>query len=106
MKHRAWSKDDGKRASGEGALRIVVGPTGEVTGSVEGPLGPADLAGTADAKHLLASFTPRSAEPTSFAGSVEGTLEGDALEILLRAADGSAETVRAGKATLKRATPP
>ncbi len=104
VKDRAWARDDGKRASGQGLLRIVVGRDGEVGGSVEGPLGPADLVGFAEETRLVATVVPRG--ETSFAGLVEATVRGDALEVVLRASDGTAETVRSGKASLHRSTKP
>ena len=104
VKDRAWARDDGKRASGEGLLRIVVGRDGEVGGRVEGPLGPADLVGFAEETRLVATLVPRGED--SFAGLVEATVRGDVLEVVLRAADGTAEAVRAGKASLQRSAKP
>lgn len=100
VKDRAWALDDGKRATGEGTIRIVVGRDGEVGGSVDGPLGPADLVGVAEAARLVASVVPRGGD--SFAGVVEATAQGDVMEVVLRAADGTAETVRVGKASIAR----
>jgi hypothetical protein len=99
---KAWSKDDGAHGSGEGDLRLEVAPDGSVKGSVEGPLGPADLVGTVEGERVFALLQPRSDEIGAFAGSLEATLEGAALVVRLRAADGAAVAVRSGEARLSR----
>lgn len=102
VKVKPWTSDDGKRGSGEGQLAIEVGPGGEVTGELRGPLGPASVHGIAEGERLLARIVPREEGESAFGGTVEGTLAGGELTFTIRASDGAAETVRKAAGTLAR----
>lgn len=99
---KAWTKDDGARGSGEGDLRLEIAPDGSVKGNLEGPLGPADVVGMVEGERVHAVLRPRSDEIDAFAGSLEATLEGGAMVVRLRAADGAAVAVRTAEARLSR----
>jgi hypothetical protein len=102
VKVKAWSSDDGAHGSGEGELRLEVAPDGSVKGTVEGPLGPADVVGTVEGERVHALLRPRSDEVDAFSGSLEATLEEGVLVARLRAADGAAAAVRSATARLAR----
>lgn len=102
VKVKPWTSDDGKRGSGEGELRIDVGPEGEAKGELLGPLGPADVLGVVEGERLLARFVPREEGEAAFAGTVEGTIADGQLSFTIRASDGEAVTVRKAAGKLKR----
>jgi hypothetical protein len=73
-----WNVPDSGAGLGEGTVYVTVdGATGRVSGTVEGPLGPATLAGIASDGKISATVARQDASDRGFAGTLQGTLSGD-----------------------------
>lgn len=107
-----WRGDDAGDGLGDGSLSLVVErPSGLVTGSLSGPLGPAIVRGTVDGILLTATFTPdaTNANGAPQADGFRGTLTvamppAPSAEAVgsLRASSPWANLVREGALTLRR----
>jgi hypothetical protein len=107
LKAGTWTNADTPTGLGEGALTLVVDPHGgRVTGSLEGPLGPASVAGFwADGK-LTATIRRVDPSDEGFTGTLEAGPTGptapkpDELEGTMNGALGRANAVRTATFTL------
>lgn len=69
--------DAGALGEGEGAIAFTIDPDGgSLTGSLEGPLGPATLNGVARDGALSFNVAPREKTDMAFSGTGTGTLDG------------------------------
>jgi hypothetical protein len=100
-----WKKDAGDVATGTGKIGLVLHAGGRVSGTLDGPLGPATLRGEHSDATVSATITPD--DPTregSFEGTLWGTKEGETIAFQLSATTADAALVRTarGKLTQKR----
>ena len=81
FKKTHWSDTQSTAGLGEGPLTLAVdGATGRVTGSVEGPLGPATVDGVVADGKLSATVRRKDPADHGFAGTMLGTIAGDHAE--------------------------
>lgn len=106
-----WRGDDAGAGVGEGTLTLEVDTaTGRVSGLLEGPLGPATLAGFVDGAKVTATLARRDPSDFGFMGTLVGVREGGegaaatTLKGNLRASIATARLIREGTFTLS-ATP-
>jgi hypothetical protein len=98
-----WKRDDGTAASGMGKLTIDISADGQVSGTIDGPLGPGLIRGVYSEGLLSASVSPT--DPTrvdSFEGTLSGSLEADSIGVQLAAATADARLARRAEAKLTR----
>ena len=74
-----WRGDPGTDGVGDGTLTIVAAPNGDVTGTIDGALGPGTVAGRLDGDALSATvraktFTGTLTATKASTGAVEGSL--------------------------------
>lgn len=99
----ARASDDGKLASGPGAVKLTIRPSGEVTGKSQGALGPATIRGQVDGKMLRASFVPDDpTSPRAMTGVLVGILKPGVIAAELRVAGPDALLVRQANFDLKK----
>jgi hypothetical protein len=74
----SWKPTATTTGVGDGALSLRVDrATGQVRGEVDGPLGPATLAGFADSGKITATISRKDPSDHGFAGTMVGTLGPD-----------------------------
>lgn len=99
----ARASDDGKLASGPGAVKLTIRPTGEVTGKSQGALGPATIRGQIDGKMLRASFVPDDpTSPRAMTGVLVGIVKPGAITAEIRVAGPDALLVRQASFDLRK----
>ncbi len=69
-----WKVAESASGLGEGLIRLSLDSEGRVRGAVEGPLGPAVLAGFAAGGALTASVRPEPSADSGFAGTLTGRI--------------------------------
>lgn len=97
-----WKGEDGTEGTGEGTLTLEAAADGRVTGTVEGPLGPALVEGLLEGDSLTASFRRKDPADNGFYGTILGKVAGDKVEGSVAASRGNAGLVRTGKLTLSK----
>ena len=99
--------DDGGTAGlGEGALSFTLDPdAGTLSGKLEGPLGPATLAGQAQGGELTFHVTPGEGSELSFTGTGTGTLDGGVASGEIHASSWHANLLRDATFTAKPKSP-
>lgn len=105
VKEKAWTKDDGTAASGNGRIELTVDAEGTVTGKLTGSLGDAVIVGWADDTGLNATFTPpaEAGEGPRMSGTIAVQEQDGKLKGTIRGASGDAKLVRiAGIALVRR----
>ena len=104
LKAGSWTNAETTVALGDGTLTLVLDPaTSRVSGGVEGPLGPASVAGFfADGK-VTATIRRNDPADQGFSGTLEATSTGAGLEGTMNGALGQASAVRTATFTLSNA---
>lgn len=97
-----WKGEEGTEGTGEGTLTLEAAADGRVTGTVEGPLGPALVEGLLEGDSLTASFRRKDPADNGFYGTILGKVAGDKVEGSVAASRGNAGLVRTGKLTLSK----
>jgi hypothetical protein len=93
-KNVRWDVADSASGLGEGTMRLTLDPAGRIQGVVEGPLGPAVVAGFAADGRLTASVRREHPEDRGFAGVLLGSVGGGHLEGTMRVSPALGEAVR------------
>jgi len=89
-----WNVAESTAGLGEGLMRVTLDPTGRVQGLVEGPLGPAMIAGVAADGGMTASLRPEKPDDRSFAGTLTGTITDKGIEGTMHASPALADAIR------------
>jgi len=96
-----WSDPQNTEGIGDGALTLAVdGATGHVTGTLDGPLGPATLDGVVSDGQLSATVRRKDPNDKGFTGTALGTVGGDHVEGTMNVSLGLASAVRTATFTL------
>ena len=102
-----WSRDKGKRATGEVVLTLRISTTGEIRGEGKGALGALTLTGKVTDKDLRATITATDPnDPLGMHGVLLGAAKGAVLEVRLRTSGHDASLVRGGEGVLERVGTP
>jgi len=102
-----WSRDKGKRATGEVVLTLRISTAGEVRGEGKGALGALTLTGKVTDKDLRATITPTDPnDPLGMHGVLLGAAKGAVIEVRVRTSGHDASLVRGGEGVLKRVGTP
>jgi hypothetical protein len=102
-KKQPWSDTKSTEGIGDGAMTLAIEPGGRLTGSVDGPLGPATIAGVlAEGK---VSATLRRKDPTDhgFTGTLVGDVASDHIDGTMSVSLGQASVLRTATFSLKPA---
>jgi hypothetical protein len=97
-----WKGEEGTEGTGEGTLTLASAADGRVTGTVEGPLGPALVEGLLEGDSLTATFRRKDPTDGGFYGTILGKVTGDKVEGSIAASRANAGLVRTGKLTLSK----
>ncbi len=98
-----WTVPDTSAGLGPGSLALTVdGPTGRVTGTLTGPLGPATLAGLVADGKITANIARQDASDRGFTGTLIGTLSADHGEGTIHVALAEVSAVRTATFSLSR----
>jgi hypothetical protein len=89
-----WNVAESTAGLGEGPMRVTLDPTGRVQGLVEGPLGPAIIAGFAADGGLTASLRPQNPDDRGFAGTLTGRITDRGIEGTMHASPALADAIR------------
>jgi hypothetical protein len=89
-----WNVAESSRGLGDGTIRLTVDPAGRIQGVVEGPLGPAVVAGFAADGALTATVRPEHSEDRGFAGTLIGKVVDGRVEGAMHVSPALADTVR------------
>ncbi len=99
-----WSGPASNAGLGEGTVAIDVDPTTHrVTGTLDGPLGPATIDGVADEGKLTASIARKDPSDRGFTGTLVATVTADHVEGTMNVAPGQAGELRTATFTLSPA---
>lgn len=98
---KEWKLDDGKLASGEGSLSLVVSDEGVVSGNAAGALGELVVTGRVEGDRAALSLA--SPQPDGFHGVALATQTPDGMKGTLSASSGDSLQVRKAEFTLTRA---
>jgi hypothetical protein len=102
VKVGAWRKDEGKELVGACEVDLVLAGDGSVSGTAKGALGELVVTGAWDGKLVHAEIASKDpAAEGAVRGTLEATLEGDALGGKLRIASSDASLVREADVALK-----
>ena len=100
-----WSGTDASTGVGEGTIDITIdGATRRVSGSLEGPLGPAEVDGVLIDDKLTAVLRRKDPSDQGFTGTLVGTRSGGHLEGTMSVSPAMAGAVRAVTFALSRGT--
>lgn len=103
---KTWAHKDLGGGTGDGAMTLSVdGATGRATGTLEGPLGPALLAGDVASGTLTATVRRKDPTDRGFTGTLRATVTADRIDgtMTLASADGAMQ--RSASLTLTPASP-
>jgi hypothetical protein len=96
-----WSDTQTTAGIGDGALTLTVdGETGHVSGTVDGPLGPATVDGVVTDGNLAATIRRKDPTDQGFTGTLLGSIASDHLEGTMNVALGLASALRTATFTL------
>ena len=96
-----WSDTQSTAGIGDGALALTVdGATGHVSGTVDGPLGPATVDGVITDGNLAATLRRKDPTDQGFTGTVLGSIASDHLEGTMNVSLGLASALRTATFTL------
>jgi hypothetical protein len=106
LKAGSWTNADTQAALGDGTLTLAVEPrSGRVSGSLEGPLGPASVTGfSADGK-LTATIRRIDPSDEGFTGTLEAEVKDAKLEGTMNGALARANAVRTASFTMASGAP-
>lgn len=96
------ASDDGKTAIGAGTIAIKIASDGEITGTIDGALGPGSISGSADESGVRAAIAPNDPSATSMNGVLLATEKDGALKGELRASGPDAAIVRTAAIELRK----
>ncbi|HEY5240114.1 MAG TPA: hypothetical protein VIJ22_01555 [Polyangiaceae bacterium] len=101
-----WSDTQTTAGIGDGALALTVdGATGHVSGTVDGPLGPAMMDGVVTDGKLAATLRRKDPTDQGFTGTILGSIAGDHLEGTMNVSIGLANALRTATFTLTPSGP-
>lgn len=103
---KTWAHADRGGATGDGTMTLAIdGATGRATGALEGPLGPALVAGDVAGGTLTASVRRKDPSDRGFTGTLRATVTADRIDgtMTLASADGAMQ--RSATVTLAPAAP-
>ena len=104
LKAGTWTNAETTVALGEGTLALTVDPaTNRVSGAVEGPLGPASVAGFFADGGVTATIRRSDPADQGFTGTLEATASAAGLQGTMNGALGQASAVRTATFTLSNA---
>jgi hypothetical protein len=89
-----WNVAESSAGLGDGTIRLTIEPAGRIHGVIEGPLGPAVVAGFAADGALTASVRPENPADRGFGGTLIGRVVAARLEGTIRVSPGVADAVR------------
>ena len=96
-----WSDTQSTAGIGDGALALTVdGATGHISGTVDGPLGPATVDGVVTDGNLAATLSRQDPTDQGFTGTVLGSIASDHLEGTMNVSLGLASALRTATFTL------
>jgi len=96
-----WSDSQSTTGIGDGALALTIdGATGQVNGTVEGPLGPATVDGMVTDGKLAATLRRKDPTDQGFTGTVLGSTASDHVEGTMNVSLGLAGALRTATFTL------
>jgi hypothetical protein len=99
-----WSDTQSTQGVGDGTMTLAIdGATGRITGTLDGPLGPATLDGAVADGKVTASLVRKDPSDQGFTGTLLGTVATDKVEGTMNASPGGGGTVRTVTFTLARA---
>ncbi|WP_437633101.1 hypothetical protein [Sorangium sp. So ce854] len=103
VKDAVRKKDDGKVATGAGAVTVTIEPSGDLKGTLKGALGDATLVGKIEDGMVRASVFPEDPRaPNAMTGVLVGKLKDDVIQAELRVAGPDAVLVRESPVELKK----
>ena len=89
-----WRGDLSNAGLGDGPMTLAVDATGRVSGSLEGPLGPALINGQLAEGKLTATITRKNPSDGGFVGTLVGSVEGDKVTGTLKLSQRAASVIR------------
>jgi hypothetical protein len=89
-----WNVPESSAGLGDGTIRLTLEPAGRVHGTIEGPLGPAVVAGFAADGSLTASVQPQNPANRGFCGTLMGSVVDGRLEGTIHVSPAVADAVR------------
>jgi hypothetical protein len=101
--HVKQAKDDPSKHVGEGAISLVVGADGHVTGTIDsGPASPALIDGSLVDGEIRGNVRRKTPSDDGLTGTLQSKVSGDSVDGKLSLAEANAAIVREGKLSLKR----
>jgi hypothetical protein len=97
-----WRGDDAGVALGDGTMSVHIDGEGRVSGTLEGPLGPAVIYGTATAESISATVRLDLDADKGWTGTLTAARKGDAAEGTIQMSSPLANVARAAEFTLKK----
>jgi hypothetical protein len=98
-----WSDTKSTEGIGEGAMTLAIdGSTGHVTGTLDGPLGPATLDGASAEGTVSATLVRKDPGDHGFGGTLLATVTGDKLDGTMNLSLGTGGVVRTATFSLAR----
>jgi hypothetical protein len=101
-----WKVAESPSGIGEGALSLTLDGDGSVRGVLDGPLGPAVVAGMAANGGLTAKVRPDPSGEQGFAGTLTATIAGDRIEGTIHVSSGLVDAVRVAPFALRAENAP
>ncbi|MDP9151136.1 MAG: hypothetical protein M3O36_14500 [Myxococcota bacterium] len=96
-----WKVAESRDGVGQGSMALALDErTGRVTGTLEGPLGPARIEGLAGDDTLTATIVRKEREDQGFTGTLAGAFTAERAEGVIKAALWDASALRAATFTL------
>jgi hypothetical protein len=89
-----WNVPESSAGLGDGTIRLTLEPDGRIRGTLEGPLGPAVVAGLAVEGALTASIRPQNPTDRGFGGTLTGKVVDGHVEGTIHVSPGVADAVR------------
>jgi hypothetical protein len=103
LKHVHWAGQETGAGIGDGAISFTIDSgTGRVDGSLDGPLGPALVAGYASGATVTANISRKDPTDHAFAGTLVGTIAGDHIDGTANLSLATAGAVRTATFTLAK----
>lgn len=97
-----WRGDDAGTALGDGTMSLHIDGDGRVSGTLDGPLGPAVVSGTATPEGISATVRLDLDADKGWTGTLTATRKGDAAEGTIQMSSPLANVARAAEFSLKK----
>lgn len=97
-----WNVPDSSGGLGDGPMTLEVS-SGRVSGSLDGPLGPASIDGVVSGPTITANIARRDPADQGYSGTLVGTVTGDGVAGTMNLSRGEASAVRTATFSLSRA---